>query len=379
MKVAVPKEIVPDERRVALVPEVVARLVKSEIEIWVESGAGEGAFFPDPAYEEAGAKLASDPTALLGEADVVLKVQPPVLNNDLGVHELELMKQGAILIGLLQARGNPELMNQLAERKITGFSLELLPRITRAQEMDALSSMSTIAGYKAALIAAGSLGKFFPMMMTAAGTIIPSKVFILGAGVAGLQAIATARRLGAIVEAFDIRPVVKEQVESLGATFVTVELEEEQTEDTGGYAKEISEESQRREQELIHQHVQEADAVITTALVPGKAAPVLITEDMVNDMKPGSVIVDLAAEAGGNCELTEPGTEVIHHGVTIHGPLNLPSTMPVHASQMYAKNISGFLLHLIQENELHLDFEDEITRETCITHAGEIPQAPAQM
>ncbi len=370
MKVGVPKEIVVGENRVALVPDAVGLLRKAGLQILFESGAGEGAFFPDRAYEAAGATIVSDPVALFTEADVVLKVQTPVLNPVLGKHEVELMREGTVLISFLQPVSHPDLVNCLAERKITVFSMDLIPRIARAQKMDALSSQSTVAGYKAVLVAASSLGKFFPMLVTAAGTIPPAKVLVLGAGVAGLQAIATARRLGAMVQAYDIRPAVKEQVESLGGTFIELDLGGEKTEDVSGYAEELTAKSQEREKVLLRRHVPEADIVITTALIPGKRAPVLITAEMVQDMKAGSVIVDLAAEAGGNCELTEPDSVVTRYGVTIHGPLNVPSTMPVHASQMYSKNISSLLLQLVRNGKLELDFNDPVINDTCITHEG---------
>jgi NAD(P) transhydrogenase subunit alpha len=370
MKVGVPKEIVVGENRVALVPDAVGLLRKAGLQILFESGAGEGAFFPDRAYEAAGATIVSDPVALFTEADVVLKVQTPVLNPVLGKHEVELMREGTVLISFLQPVSHPDLVNRLAERKITVFSMDLIPRIARAQKMDALSSQSTVAGYKAVLVAASSLGKFFPMLVTAAGTIPPAKVLVLGAGVAGLQAIATARRLGAMVQAYDIRPAVKEQVESLGGTFIELDRGGEKTEDVSGYAEELTAKSQEREKVLLHRHVPEADIVITTALIPWKRAPVLITAEMVQDMRAGSVIVDLAAEAGGNCELTEPDSVVTRYGVTIHGPLNVPSTMPVHASQMYSKNISSLLLQLVRNGKLELDFNDPVINDTCITHEG---------
>ena len=370
MKVGVLKEIVVGENRVAVVPDAVGLLRKAGPQILFESGAGEGAFFPDRAYEAAGATIVSDPVALFTEADVVLKVQTPVLNPVLGKHEVELMREGTVLISFLQPHSHPDLVNRLVERKITSFSMDLIPRIARAQKMDALSSQSTVAGYKAVLAAASSLGKFFPMLVTAAGTIPPAKVLVLGAGVAGLQAIATARRLGAMVQAYDIRPAVKEQVESLGGTFIELDLGGEKTEDVSGYAEELTAKSQEREKVLLRRHVPEADIVITTALIPGKRAPVLITAEMVQDMKAGSVIVDLAAEAGGNCELTEPDSVVSRYGVTIHGPLNVPSTMPVHASQMYSKNISSFLLQLVRNGKLELDFNDPVINDTCITHEG---------
>ena len=370
MKVGVPKEIVVGENRVALVPDAVGLLRKAGLQILFESGAGEGAFFPDRAYEAAGATIVSDPVALFTEADAVLKVQAPVLNPVLGKHEVELMREGTVLISFLQPHSHPDLVNRLVERKITSFSMDLIPRIARAQKMDALSSQSTVAGYKAVLAAASSLGKFFPMLVTAAGTIPPAKVLVLGAGVAGLQAIATARRLGAMVQAYDIRPAVKEQVESLGGTFIELDLGGEKTEDVSGYAEELTAKSQEREKVLLRRHVPEADIVITTALIPGNRAPVLITAEMVQDMRAGSVIVDLAAEAGGNCELTEPDSVVTRYGVTIHGPLNVPSTMPVHASQMYSKNISSLLLQLVRNGKLELDFNDPVINDTCITHEG---------
>ena len=377
MKVGVPREIARGERRVALAPDAVARLVASGAEVAVESGAGEQATFDDDSYRQAGATIAPDAPSLLGGADVVLKVQAPTMNPSLGKHEVELLSKGATLIGLLQPLTNLELVRMLAEREVTSFSMDTIPRIARAQSMDALSSMSSLAGYKAVLLASNSLGKYLPMMITAAGTYAPAKGLILGAGVAGLQAIATARRLGAVVQAFDVRPVVKEQVESLGATFVGL-TEEMHTEDTGGYATELAEETQRKERELIHSYAREADFVICTALIPGRPAPLLITEDMVKDMRRGSVIVDLAAEAGGNCEVTEGDAEVVKHGVIIHGPLNLPSSMPLHASQMYSRNISTLLMHLMKEGELSLDFDDAIVQGCCITHEGSVVYGPAQ-
>ncbi|MEQ8384586.1 MAG: Re/Si-specific NAD(P)(+) transhydrogenase subunit alpha [Coleofasciculus sp. A1-SPW-01] len=365
MKIALVKEIEVGENRVALIPDTVARLVKQGLEIWVENGAGEASFFSDRAYEEAGATLVSDPGKLWAEADVIVKVGIP--KDD----EINQMREGSTLISFLSPLGKPEVAQKLANRKVTAFSMELIPRTSRAQSMDALSSQAGVAGYKAVLIAAAALPKFFPMLTTAAGTIKPSKVFILGAGVAGLQAIATARRLGAMVEAFDIRPAVKEEVESLGAKFVEVDLQED-TVAEGGYAKEISEAAKQRTQEVIAERVKQADVVITTAQVPGKTAPLLVTEEMVQQMTPGSVIVDLAAEQGGNCAVTEAGKDIVRHGVTVIGPINVPASMPTHASQMYAKNISTLLQYLVKEGQLHLDFEDDIVDNTCITHAGEI-------
>jgi NAD(P) transhydrogenase subunit alpha len=370
MKIAVAKEIEVGENRVALIPETVGKLVKQGHAVLVESGAGEKSYFSDAAYEDAGATVSTDAGWVWGEADLVLKVKPPQYRED-GQHEVDLIHEGGVFASFLNPLGQPELIQRLAERKVSAFSMEMIPRTTRAQSMDALSSQASLAGYKATLIAAAALPKFFPMLTTAAGTIRPAKVFIMGAGVAGLQAIATARRLGAVVEAFDIRPAVKEEVQSLGARFVEVELEED-TVAAGGYAKEISEEAKRRSRELVSQHVAQSDVVITTAQVPGKKAPILVTEEMVKGMQPGSVIVDLAAEQGGNCECTEAGRDSVHYGVTIIGPINLPSSMPVHASQMYSKNLQTLVQHLAKDEDLVLDFEDDITDGACVTHGGDI-------
>jgi NAD(P) transhydrogenase subunit alpha len=366
MKVGVPKEFLQHERRVALIPEAVGKLVGTGLEVAVEGGAGAEAGFSDAAYRQAGAGVVADADALWRASDVVVKVQPPT------VDEVGRLHAGAALVSFLQPARDTVVLQALAERQVTAFSMDLIPRITRAQAMDALSSQSNIAGYKAVLLAAASLGKLLPMMMTAAGTIAPAKVFVIGAGVAGLQAIATARRLGAVVSAFDVRPAVKEQVQSLGARFVEVDLVDKETEDAGGYAKELSAESHRREQELLQRTLREMDIVITTALVPGKPAPRLITEAMVRDMKPGSVIIDLAAPAGGNCELTKPAADIVSHGVTICGPLDLAATVPTHASQMYARNVSSFLLALVKNGALNLDFDDEIVAATCVTHGGNV-------
>ncbi len=371
MIIAVPKERAPGERRVALVPDIVKRLVAGGLEVRVERGAGEAAMLWDDAFDAAGAKLVDDGAALWRDADVVLKVQRPLANGAAGVNELELLDDGVVLIGVLQPLVHGDLVRELARRNVTSFSLDALPRITRAQTMDVLSSMSTVAGYKAVLLAASTIGKFFPMLVTAAGTLRPVQVLVLGAGVAGLQAIATARRLGGIVSAFDVRPAVKEQIESLGARFIAPEATV-QGEGAGGYAKELSEEQHRKELALIHEHVRKADVVISTALVPGKRAPELITEAMVRDMPPGAVIVDLAAEAGGNCALTEAGRDVMRHGVTVLGPVNLAAAMPTHASQMYARNVSAFLQLLVKEAQLALNFDDEIVAGTCITHEGRV-------
>lgn len=365
MRIGVAKEIEVGEHRVALVPDTVARLVKQGLEVWVEAGAGEASLFSNDAYEAAGGKIISDVAALWREPDVLLKVTPPQ------AHEISQLREGGVLIGFLNPLGNPTLMQRLAERSLTALSMELIPRTSRAQSMDALSSQAGVAGYKAVLIAAAALPKFFPMLTTAAGTIAPAKVFVMGAGVAGLQAIATARRLGAVVEAFDIRPAVKEEVQSLGAKFVEVKLDED-TVAAGGYAKEISEASKQRTQKVLAEHIAHSDVVITTAQVQGKKAPILVTEEMVAGMKPGSVIVDLAAEQGGNCACTEPGKDVQRNGVTIIGPINLPSSMPVHASQMYAKNILTLVQYLIKDGSLQLNFADDIISSTCVTHNGEI-------
>ncbi len=370
MKIAVAKEIEVCERRVALNPDTVTRLVKQGLEVCVEKGAGEGSFFSDSAYEAAGATVINDPAKLWSEADIVLKVSPPKEREN-GRSEIELLRHGSVLISFLNPLGNPAVVQELANRHITALSMEMIPRTTRAQSMDALSSQASLAGYKAVLIAAAALPKYFPMLTTAAGTIAPAKVFIMGAGVAGLQAIATARRLGAVVEAFDIRPAVKEEVQSLGAKFVEVKLEEETTA-AGGYAKEISEASKQRTQEVVAEHVKNADVVITTAQVPGRKAPRLVTEEMVAQMKPGSVIVDLAAEQGGNCACTQAGKDILWNGVTIIGPINLPSSMPVHASQLYSKNLTSLLQLLIKDKTLQVDFADDIIDAACITHGGEI-------
>lgn len=370
MRVAVPREIAPGERRVALVPEIAARLSGAGFEIRVEAGAGDAAGFPDQAYRDAGAAVTPEAAALFMDADVVLKVQRPRDNPSLGRHEVDLIAEGATLISFFHPLSDPELVQRIATRRLTAFSMDLVPRITRAQKMDALSSQSTAAGYRAAIVAAERLTRFFPMLMTAAGTVPPARVLVLGAGVAGLQAIATARRLGAVVRAFDIRPAVREQVESLGATFVGLELDA--AEDAGGYAKEVSDDVHRREQELLAELLRDTDAVITTAQIPGRPAPTLITAEMVEAMKPGSVIVDLAAEAGGNCELTTAGEETEHRGVAIVGLTNAASAVAHHASQMYSRNIAALLTHLAPDGRLELDLDDEIARACCYTHAGEI-------
>ncbi len=365
MKIGVPKEIAEGERRVALVPQTVGKLVEGGFEVVVEAGAGSGSHFSDAEYREAGATIVEGPAAVYG-SDVVLKVRKPTSA------EVGQMREGLVLIGFLEPLTSLELVKQLMSRKVTSFAMETVPRISRAQKMDALSSQANIAGYKAALIAADSLPKFLPMSMTAAGTIPPAKALVLGAGVAGLQAIATLRRLGARVEAFDIRPAVKEEVQSLGAKFIEIQLEEKELEDAGGYGKELSEESQRREKEVLAEHTKASDIVITTAAIPGKPAPRLVEEEAVKEMKEGSVIVDLAAETGGNCALTEPGKIVVKHGVTIHGPLNLVSDLATNASQLYAKNITSLFNEFVKDGQLNLDFDDEVVSGSCITHNGEV-------
>ena len=361
MKIAVAKESIPGERRVALVPETLSKYPSGH-EIIVESGAGMAAGHSDASYTEKGAKVQA---GAVDGADLVLKVRTPT------AAEIGRLRDGATLVGLMAPLSEPKAMQALAARGVTTFALELLPRISRAQSMDALSAMATIAGYKSVVLAAEYLPKFMPLLMTAAGMLKPARVLVIGAGVAGLQAIATARRLGAVVEAYDTRPVVKEQVESLGATFVELPLETKDAQDTGGYAKAQSEEFYRKQRELMGKVVANNDVVITTALVPGQKAPVLVTEEMVRGMKPGSVIVDLAAEAGGNVALTEPGKVVERHGVTLVGPLDLASSMAVHASDMYARNVVTFASHLLAQTN-GLDLNDEITRGSLVTHNGEI-------
>jgi NAD(P) transhydrogenase subunit alpha len=358
MKVGVPKETAQGERRVALVPELVSKL--AGIEVVVEQGAGEAASFTDAAFTEAGASI-GDPWG----ADLVAKVRKP------GDDEVGKLREGQVLIGFLQPLTDQEGIEQLAARGVTAFAMESIPRITRAQSMDALSSQATVSGYKAVVLAADRLPKFLPMLVTAAGTVVPAKVLVIGAGVAGLQAIATARRLGAVVSGFDVRPAVKEQVESLGATFLELGVVGEETE--GGYARELSEEEQRKQQEELEARIGDFDVVVTTALIPGRPAPKLIPQSAIESMRPGSVIVDLAAEAGGNADLTQADEEVTHNGVTILGPTNLPSSMPYHASQLYARNVTALVSHLAPEGELKLDFEDEITAGACVTRKEEVP------
>ncbi len=372
MLIAVPKEIFSGEQRVAATPTTVRRFVKKGFEVWVESDAGLAANITNSALEAAGAKIISDTTRLYGNAEIIIKVQHPSFNKGLDKHEIDIMKSGAVLIALLQPLTAIKTIEQLTAKNISAFSLELIPRITRAQQMDVLSSMSSLAGYKAVLLAAAALGKIFPMMTTAAGTLHPAKILILGAGVAGLQAIATAKRLGAVVEAFDTRPAVKEQVESLGATFVSLELNADEGEAASGYAKVLSEAAHQKEVALIHERAVQADVIITTALIPGKKAPVLITNEMLKAMKKGAVVVDMAAEQGGNCAQSEAGKEVDIEGVTIIGAVNLAATIPEHASQMFANNMFNFIKHLCPDLTCKIDQNDEITLGSLVTHAGQI-------
>jgi NAD(P) transhydrogenase subunit alpha len=374
-QVFVPKECRPGESRVAASPDSVKRLVKANLTVTIEPGAGYAAGFTDAMYEAAGANVAPNPADLWRRADIVLKVAPPGANEALGILEVETLKPGSILIGFLDPYRNLALVRRLAERRISALSMELIPRVTRAQEMDALSSQASIAGYKAVLLAAMRLPKYFPLMTTAAGTVKPARVVVIGAGVAGLQAIATARRLGAVVEVSDVRAAVKEQVESLGARFI--ELPEGETaEGAGGYAKEVTADFLRRQRDILTRHLAQADAVITTAAVPGKKAPTLITRDMLEAMKPGAVVVDIAAGFGGNCELTEPDDEVVHRGVLILGPTNLAATMPGDASQLYGRNVSALLLYMTKDGEVAIDPKDEVVGPTLVTHHGEV-LAPA--
>ena len=364
MKLSVPKEASEGERRVALVPEVVKKLAGDGVEIVIEPGAGEQAHLPDALYEEAGASV-QEGAGLSG--DVVAKVAPP------SADEIGRLKNDAVLIGFLQPLTAGDTAKALASQGVTSFAMEAIPRITRAQSMDALSSQATVGGYRAALITAQELGRFFPMLTTAAGTIRPAKVLVLGAGVAGLQAIATAKRLGAVISAFDVRSAVEEQIQSLGAKFVKLDIGLEDAEDAGGYARQLTDEEQQRQREALADVIAQMDGVISTAAVPGRRAPLLIIEDAVKRMKPGSVIVDLAAETGGNCELTEAGQTVLRHDVKIVGAVNLPSSMPDHASQLYAKNIENLVRLMIgEEGALNLDFDDEIIAGACITRGGEI-------
>ncbi|MDQ7859750.1 MAG: Re/Si-specific NAD(P)(+) transhydrogenase subunit alpha [Armatimonadota bacterium] len=374
MKVGVPREIAPGERRVALVPAAIDRLIKAGLEVQVEAGAGEAAFHTTREYADVGARILPDPAVLYGQSDVILKVRRLQVTPD-GAHEADLLPSGATVVSLFVPDDDPDLVARAAARGLSYYSMDLIPRISRAQPMDARSAMSTLAGYKAVLLAADQYGWLFPMLSTAAGTIPPAKVLVLGVGVAGLQAIATARRLGAVVSAFDVRPQVRQEVESLGARFLTIDVQSEQ--DASGYARGLSEEQERRQREQMTAFVRDADIVITTALVPGRRAPVLITADMVAQMKPRSVIVDLAGEQGGNCEWTEPGKTVERLGVTIMGPVNIPSMMPTLASRLYARTISSFLLNMVRDGALAPNPNDPIVAESCVVRAGEVVRATA--
>ena len=356
----------------AATPGSVKQIIKSGLNVYVESGAGLKSFISDDAYKSSGATIIKSSKELLSNADITLKVLPP--SNE----EIDLLKEKSVFVSLCQTTRELETVRKLTKKKISAFSMHLIPRTTLAQKMDALSSQANIAGYKAVLIAASRLGVYMPLLMTAAGTIRPSKVLVLGAGVAGLQAIATAKRLGAQVEAFDVRPVVKEQVESLGAKFIEVESESDDGVGEGGYAKETSEDYKKKQQELIHEHISKSDAVITTALIPGRPAPILIPSTMVESMKPGSVIMDLAAENGGNCELTQKDKIVNHNQIIIDGTSNLPGTMPVHASELYSKNVAAFLTYMVKDGQLNLDLEDEIISGALYSHNGEITHLPTK-
>jgi len=372
MIVGVPKETFPEERRVALIPATISNLVRGGMEILIESGAGEAAGFSDASYQKEGARIASTRGEIFEKADIILQVRAMGANPEAGYPDVMSMRPNQVIVGFLDPLTAPDIIKEIARRGVTAFAMEFIPRISRAQSMDALSSMAMIAGYKAVLLAAERLDKMFPMLITAAGTVLPARVFVIGAGVAGLQAIATARRLGAQVEGYDVRPSVRQEVESLGAKFVELPIEAKEAEGAGGYARELGEEFYRRQREVMAQVISRSDVVITTAAVPGKKAPLLITREMVSDMMRGSVIVDLAAERGGNCELTRPGKTVIEYGVTILGPVNLPATIPYHASQLYSKNISTFVLHIFKGGRINTDLGDPIIKETLITHGGKV-------
>lgn len=372
MTIGVPIETCSGERRVALIPASVSVLVKLGGSIHVQAGAGQEAGFPDELYEAAGAKIVTDRDALFEQSDVVIQVRGAGANPDSGTEDLARLRAGQALIGFLDPLSTPEAVNALVDKRVTAFAMELIPRVSRAQSMDALSSQANISGYKSALMSANLLPRLFPMMMTAAGTITPAKIFVIGVGVAGLQAIATCKRLGAVIHAYDVRPTVKDQVESVGAHFVSMELDTGSSEGSGGYAKAMDETFYRKQRELMAKVVAENDVVIATAAVPGKRAPILVTEDMVKSMRPGSVVIDLAAERGGNCECTEPGLTVIKHGVTIVGTVNMPSTAPYHASQTYASNIVNFLKLMITDGSFDSNVMDEIVQESTVTRNGEV-------
>ena len=372
MIAGIPAETLPGERRVSITPGVIPALTEAGLEVLLEAGAGQSAGFTDTAYLNKGARVAANRADVFGEADIILQVRTPGANPTSGQSELDLLRPDQTVIGFSDPLSEPSLARDLGSRGVTCFSMELIPRITRAQSMDALSSMATIAGYKAVIVAAERLPRMFPMMMTAAGTVTPARVFVVGAGVAGLQAIASARRLGAKVEAYDVRPAVKEQVESLGATFVDLPLDTDGSEDTGGYAKTQDQAFYARQQAMMSRVVESSDVVITTALIPGRQAPVLITDEMIAGMAAGAVVVDLAAERGGNVEPSLPDQVVIAHDVTVLGPTNLPASVPHHASQMYAKNVSTFLLHLLDDGKIRLNLDDEITQSTLVCHGGQV-------
>ncbi len=372
MIVGVPKEIFPGERRVALTPAVVPNLAKAKLEVMVEAGAGVEAGYPDAAFAEKGAKIIPSRAEVFKAADAIVQVLAHGANDKTGKADLPLLRRGQALIGFLRPLGDAQTVRDIASTGTDSFSVELMPRITRAQSMDALSSMATVSGYKAVLIAAGLLPRFFPMLTTAAGTITPARVFVVGVGVAGLQAISTARRLGAVASAYDVRPIVKEQVQSLGGRFIELPIEAKDAQDASGYARAQDETFYARQRELLGKVVAESDVVITTAVIPGKKSPILVTREMVAHMAPGSVIVDLAAERGGNCEVTRAGEKITENGVTIVGWINLAGTVPFHASQMYGRNLTNFLLHLCKEGKLQINMNDEITRSTLVTRDGEI-------
>jgi len=370
--IGVPRETYPGERRVALVPLVIPNLIKAGFEVTVETNAGLQAGYPDAQYVEKGAGIVSSRSDLFDKANVILQILSYGSNDITGKEDLTLLRRDQILMGFLRPFGSKEVIQQIADRGVTAFSVELVPRTTRAQSMDALSSMGTICGYKAVLIAADRHPRIFPMLTTAAGTITPARVFVIGAGVAGLQAIATARRLGAVASAYDLRPAAKEQVQSLGGRFIELPIEAKDAQDARGYARAQDENFYQQQRELLGRVVKESDVVITAAVIPGKTSPILVTEEMVKGMAPGSVIFDLASERGGNCELTKAGETIVKHGVTIIGAINVASGVPYHASQMYARNVTAFLLHLIREQKLQLNLEDEIIRETLVTYGGTV-------
>ena len=372
MIIGVPKENYPGERRVALVPLVVPTLAKAGFQVVVETGAGAQAGYPDSQYVEKGARIVPERSDVFGDAEIVVQILCYGSNDVTGHADVPLMRRGQTLMGFLRPFGSAQALQEIADRGVTSFSVELIPRTTRAQSMDALSSMATICGYKAVLVAADRLPRLFPMLTTAAGTITPARVLVIGAGVAGLQAIATARRLGAVTSAYDLRPAAKEQVQSLGGRFVELPVEAKDAQDERGYARAQDETFYQRQRELLGRVVRESDIVITAAVIPGKKSPVLVTREMVEGMAPGSVILDLAAERGGNCELTRTGQTVIEHGVTIIGAINFASGVPYHASQMYARNLTAFLQYLVKDGKLQLNVEDEIIRDTLVTHEGEI-------